>query len=193
MIIFCAGPLTGEPPAYLTGEFPGDYGWDSAGLSADPTTFGKFRELEVIHARWALLGALGIVTPEVGVSGGQCFWVPGLCSMPLAGSTGHFRDVLRFQEISPALEHEKNVLSLKGKCVGVKNETENLDGTVLWQERLLDISKPRVWSLQVYTSSWIHPKHAGGCEALFSQALSSCIIRVFCKFEPYTAGCSQPR
>ncbi|KAF3341603.1 chlorophyll a-b binding protein of LHCII type 1 isoform X1 [Carex littledalei] len=59
------GPIPYNYPPHLTGEFAGDYGFDVAGLGRDPIDFQKYFNFEILHARWAMLAALGVVIPEL--------------------------------------------------------------------------------------------------------------------------------
>ena len=53
-----------ECPAYLKNEI-GSYGFDPLGLAADPKGLERFRESEVYHGRWAMLGVAGALGVEV--------------------------------------------------------------------------------------------------------------------------------
>ncbi|KAG8080003.1 hypothetical protein GUJ93_ZPchr0007g3957 [Zizania palustris] len=52
------------PPPWLDGSLPGDFGFDPLGLGSDPESLRWNVQAELVHCRWAMLGAAGIFIPE---------------------------------------------------------------------------------------------------------------------------------
>lgn len=54
-----------EPPKWLDGSMVGDYGFDPLSLGEDPEDLAWYVQAELVHARFAMLGAAGILGPDV--------------------------------------------------------------------------------------------------------------------------------
>jgi light-harvesting complex I chlorophyll a/b binding protein 5 len=59
-----------DAPKWLDGSLPGDYGFDPLGLGSDPDALKYFVQAELVHGRFAMLGAAGIVLPGLATKAG---------------------------------------------------------------------------------------------------------------------------
>ncbi|CAD7699724.1 unnamed protein product [Ostreobium quekettii] len=53
-----------EVEPYLNGTLAGDYGYDPLGIGQSVAKVAEYREYEILHGRWAMLGAAGMIIPE---------------------------------------------------------------------------------------------------------------------------------
>jgi hypothetical protein len=81
--------LVAPPPEHLDGSLPADLGFDPLGLGTG--RLAAMRTYELLHARWAMLGAVGAIVPEaltragVELGGESVWWRVGAAK--LAGET----------------------------------------------------------------------------------------------------------
>eukprot|EP00976_Prorocentrum_cordatum_P069893 1179730-Prorocentrum_minimum.AAC.7 len=66
--VVCAAAKSWMPgskhPAHLNGSLVGDFGFDPLGLGKKPQDLAWYVQAELVHARFAMLGAAGIMIPE---------------------------------------------------------------------------------------------------------------------------------
>lgn len=58
-------PFDLPSPSHLDGKYPGDAGFDPLRLGMEPASLRRNREIEVLSARWAMIGVAGLVVPDL--------------------------------------------------------------------------------------------------------------------------------
>merc|ERR550514_1987400 len=98
------------PPAHLDGSMSGDFGFDPLRLGTDPDMLKWFREAELQHCRWAMLGVTGILIGEIvrpdidfyrapqQLEGSLPFSVPTLLAIELL--LMHYVELRRWQDLN---------------------------------------------------------------------------------------------
>lgn len=95
---FRRSPRIGGPSRPLD-----SYGYDPLGLGESTEKVEQFREYELLHARWAMLGAFGAFVPEgIAANGGD---IPGAVwfeARAWGKTVLHFSCLFRSLSVSPA-------------------------------------------------------------------------------------------
>lgn len=103
------GPLSDGAPEHLKGELAGDYGFDVLGLATQPARLERYRQAEIMNGRWAMLGIVGCIAPELlqkasGVNYPEPVWFK-------AGAQVFAEDGLNYLG-NPSLIHAKSITAI---------------------------------------------------------------------------------
>ncbi|CAG9466741.1 unnamed protein product [Pedinophyceae sp. YPF-701] len=96
-----------EPAPHLDGSMPGDYGFDPLSLGSDPEYLKIWREAELQHARWAMLGAAGVLAQEIVKPDVNFYDAPTKIDLPFSIPTligiqfilMHYVEIRRWQDL----------------------------------------------------------------------------------------------
>jgi hypothetical protein len=82
-----------------------NYGFDPLGLAKDPASLARFKESEVFHCRWAMLGAAGCLGVEA-LGFGNWYDAP----MWVSHKGGKAAQLLHVQQLSGRKRHAGKLL-----------------------------------------------------------------------------------
>ncbi|KAK1620104.1 hypothetical protein QYE76_025621 [Lolium multiflorum] len=83
-----------DPPTYLDGSLPGDYGFDPLGLGEQPEDLKWYVQAELVHCRFAMAGVAGILGTDLirvsGISNLPVWFEAGATKFDFANTTALF-------------------------------------------------------------------------------------------------------